>query len=95
MEKILALPDLTGRQKQNAYMLETEACYMQKDFPGTLAGLKKALAAAPKSENAAGIQSMIEQLKPVAALAEFERPLAEGQGPGARQDPRRIGGRGG
>ena len=50
VKKILALPGLTGQQKQGVYMIEGECRFGQKDFAGAVASLGKALAADKSSD---------------------------------------------
>jgi thioredoxin-related protein len=79
--RILALPGLTGQQKQNAYFAESESFFLQRDIVGAVAGLEKALAADPASAEAAHIQSLIKQLKPLAVMVQLNADLKKAKGP--------------
>jgi thioredoxin-related protein len=57
--KALALPGLSGQQKQDGYFAQGEFCFLQKDFPGVVASLKLAIAAAPDSDKVSGLKDMI------------------------------------
>ena len=63
LKKALALPALSGRQTQDAN-LRLGRCYLQeKDLPKSLACLKKALAAAPHSDQAETIERLIRSVE--------------------------------
>ena len=61
MEKALALPGVSGEQKQDAYMNEGEICYMQQDLVGVVACLNKAVDAAPDNPQVARLKSMVQR----------------------------------
>lgn len=66
LEKAVALPGLTGDQKQDVYIDMGECCFMQQDFIGVAAQLNKALKAAPESEKATQVKRMLERFGPMA-----------------------------
>lgn len=83
-DKVLALPGLTGQQKQEAGFAQAECFFHEKDFSGLVACLKKALEAAPKSPKAAAIENALQQFQAVLeaqeAVAKIEADLKKAQG---------------
>lgn len=69
-EKILALSGLSDQQKQNVFLAQGECFFSRQDFPGVISCLKKALEAAPKSDQASQIKGMIEQFSEAADAQE-------------------------
>jgi thioredoxin-related protein len=84
IEKIVALQGIGGQQKQDAYFALGEICFRLKDFPGLIAGLKKALDAAPDSPRVLVIQAAITRFKDVAeaqgSIAGFKADLEKAKG---------------
>ena len=70
IDKILALPALTGEQKQDAYFAKGECCFYLQDYAGIVACLKKAHEAAPDSEKAPSLQQMLQRFEPIAEAQE-------------------------
>jgi TolA-binding protein len=68
--KIVALRGVSGQQKQDAYFALGEVCFQQKDFPGVIASLKKALDAAPDGAKVAAIKAASARFKDVAEAQE-------------------------
>jgi len=84
VEKALALPGVSGEQKQDAYMNEGEICYMQQDLVGVVACLNKAVDAAPDKPQVARLKSMVQRFKPIAeaqeSIPKLKAGLAKAQG---------------
>ncbi|MGO8749967.1 MAG: thioredoxin family protein [Thermoguttaceae bacterium] len=82
--KLLALPGLSGEQKQDAYFAQGECLFNHRDFPGVVASLKKALEAAPNSPKAAVIRPTIQHFTPIAdaqsAVAKIKVDLEKAKG---------------
>ena len=70
IEKIVALKGVSGQQKQDAYFALGEVCFHEKDFPGIIACLKKALDAAPDGAKVAAIKATIARFKDIAEAQE-------------------------
>jgi len=85
VDKIVAVQGVSGRQKQDAYFALGEVCFQQKDFPGVIASLKKALDAAPDGAKAAAIRAAIARFKDVAeaqeSVAAIKAELKKAEGP--------------
>jgi len=73
-DKAAALPRITGQQKQDACFSQGECYFMQRDFVGVVAALKKAQAAAPDSPTVDRIKPMLARFAP---LAEAQATLAK------------------
>ena len=67
VKKALAMPKLTGEQKQTAHFAGAECCIQEKDIPGAVAGLKQSLADAPESSKASEIESKLADLSKAGA----------------------------
>jgi thioredoxin-related protein len=65
LDKALALPGISGDQKQKAFMAKGELCYISKDIPGIESNIKKAIEAAPKTEEAKQCEMLLEKLRPI------------------------------
>lgn len=63
VDKALKLPGVEGEDLQKAYLFKAQLAGMHRDSAGEISSLKKALDAAPKSEVAAKIKEMIDQLE--------------------------------
>ena len=70
IDKALAVPGLTGEQKQDAYFTQGECCFYLQDYAGIVACLKKAHEAAPQSAKASSIQEMQQRFAPIAEAQE-------------------------
>jgi thioredoxin-related protein len=83
--KIVAMQGASGQQKQEAYFALGEVCFRQKDFPGIVRSLNKALDAAPDSAKVAGIKAMIARFKDIAeaqeSVAGIKADLEKAKGP--------------
>lgn len=83
-DKALALPGITGEQRQDAYFAQGECYFHKQDFASVVACLKKAQAAAPDSPKVPDIKSMIERFAGIAetqqAVAKLEAELKTAQG---------------
>jgi tetratricopeptide (TPR) repeat protein len=75
-ERALALSGLSGQQKQDVYYNQGEIYFMEKDFPGLLACLRKSLDAAPDSSKAADIKRVIERFTRMAEAAAEKKKAA-------------------
>jgi len=74
LDKALALPGLTGEQKQEAYFAQGECFFHAKDFVGIVAALKKGLEAAPEGPSAPMIKRTLERFS---AAAEAQEAVAK------------------
>lgn len=74
VEKALALPGVSGEQKQEAYFAQGEFCFMQRDFAGIVACLNKAVEAAPETDKAKEFKQMVQRFKP---MAEMQQKIAK------------------
>jgi len=74
LDKALALPGLSGQQKQDAYFAQGECSFHRKDFVAVVACLNKAMEAAPESPKAATLKAM---LKRFAEPAEAQETVAK------------------
>jgi len=83
-DKALALPGVSGQQKQDAYFNQGECYFYAKDFVAVVRCLKQAAEAAPDSDKVAAIQSMSQRFAPLAegqeAIAKLKTELASAQG---------------
>jgi thiol-disulfide isomerase/thioredoxin len=61
IDKALALPDLRPLQIQRAAIVKSNCCVARKDYQASLDGLRKALKAAPKSENADTLKALMQR----------------------------------
>ena len=66
LDQALAMPGLTGEQKQDAYFSQGECFFAVQDFAGIVACLKQAHEAAPDTEKGSAIQDMLQRFSPVA-----------------------------
>ena len=71
LNKALACPGSTAGQKQEIYFAQSKHYLSLRDLPAVLAGLKKALAAAPEGPNAEEIKTQMDQVAPAVAAQEF------------------------
>ncbi len=85
IEKVLAMPDLTSQQKQDALYAEAQLSQRtQKDLPAVVAAMQQALDAAPDGSKAAQIKATITYLatmvknEETAVKAKTELDKAEG-----------------
>ncbi len=83
-DKAVALPGITGEQKQDVYFSQSQCFFLQRDFIGVAAHLKKAEQAAPESSKAERIKGMLARYAPLAAaqaeLADLDRRLPKTKG---------------
>lgn len=83
-DKAVALPGITGEQKQDVYFSQSQCFFLQRDFVGVVDHLKKAEQAAPESAKAERIKSMLTRYAPLAEaqteLADLDRRLAKTEG---------------
>ena len=86
VEKVLAMPGLTGTQKQDAYISEANLAQIKMDRPACLAALNKAIEAAPESPKATMLKSSIAQIEQLVkneeAAAKLKDELAKSEGAG-------------
>ena len=84
LDKLLALPGLSGEQKQDAYFAQGECSFTRRDFSAVVANLKKALEAAPNSPKAAALQPLLHRFAPIAdaqsAVAKIKVDLEKAKG---------------
>ena len=82
--KALALPGLSGAQRQDGVLRPGRMLFLQKDFPGVVANLKLAIAAAPDSDNASRLKGMVAHFTAVAeaqaAVAKLNVDLEKAKG---------------
>jgi thiol-disulfide isomerase/thioredoxin len=76
IEKMLAMPGLTGAQKQDAYASEATIAQVKMDRPASLAALTKAVEAAPESSKAAMLKSNIARIEQTIKYEEEATKLA-------------------
>jgi thioredoxin-related protein/Tfp pilus assembly protein PilF len=70
IDKALALPGISGEQKQDAYFAQGECFFHAKDFAGIAACLKKAVDAAPDSPKVPDLKQMLQRFGPLAEAQE-------------------------
>ncbi len=61
IDKALALPDLNPPQIQRAAIVKSNCCLARKNYQASLNCLRKALAAAPKGEEAGNLKGLIKK----------------------------------
>jgi thioredoxin-related protein/Tfp pilus assembly protein PilF len=74
IDKAIAIPGITGQQKQDAYFALGECFFQARDFPGVVDSLQKAIAAAPQSEKVASLKRMVERFS---ELADAQQSVAK------------------
>ena len=65
LDKALALSGISNEQKQKAFMAKGELCFMNRDFAGIEINIKKAIEAAPKTEEAKQCELLLTRFKPI------------------------------
>jgi thioredoxin-related protein len=78
IEKIVAMPGVSGQQKQDAYFALGEIYFDRKDFAALVACLKKAADASPEGPKVADIKAAIVRFKDVAEAQESVAKIKEG-----------------